>query len=385
MKAWFKNLFIPCAENSYAPHSLQKMAMGGMTVLIILTFTLTNVQSLLWIASDWMVSTILPAVIVQETNKERAVDALPTLRRNSVLDEAARLKAEHMAANEYFAHYSPDGVSPWYWFGQTGYNFVHAGENLAIHFTDSTQVVDAWMKSPTHRANIMNGDYLEIGVGTAAGKYEGFSTVYVVQLFGAPVAGLPAVAGDETSGVAVAAEPEPSPAETTPPPTSVAVAAPPPEPAPEQPVTQSVATEAEAEDVLADEVTVTETVEIVPSEPMPQFTDLADIQVTETGVAAFSDFISTSTGGVPATIDSLPPEDGESVPRALGMLTQPHIVLQLMYGIIGFFVLVSLIFSIFIEIRHQQPVQIVYGFVLLLLMSGLFYLHTVLSTGVVIA
>ncbi len=385
MKGWFRRLLIPNKENKYAPHSLQTAAVGGMLALILLTFTLTNVHSLLWMASEWMVSTILPAVIVEETNEERADDNLPILRRNSTLDAAAKLKAEHMANNEYFAHYSPDGVSPWYWFSQAGYNFVHAGENLAIHFTDSSEIVEAWMDSPTHRANIMNGNYTEIGIGTAQGTYDGFSTVYVVQLFGTPAAAAPSVAGDE---MAVA------PVET---PTVVSDTAAEPTGIDSEPVTEDTV-------VLADEASIEETVEIIPAEPvlvtrsdvsatdsMPTTTPttsrtiVEDTVVTDTGVALYSDFISTSTGGIPASIDPTTPVGGDGAPVVLSVLTQPHVVLQLMYAIIGLFVLVSLVLSIFIEIRHQQPLQIAYGVALLMLMSGLFYVHTLLTGGVMIA
>lgn len=374
MKAWFKNLFIPSAENSYAPQSLQKVAVVGMLAMILLSFTLTNVQSLIWMASDWMVSTILPAVIVEETNKERASDALPILRRNSVLDAAAKQKAEHMAKNEYFAHYSPDGVSPWYWFGQVNYNFVHAGENLAIHFTDSSEVVDAWMDSPTHRANIMDGDYVEIGVGTAQGSFDGFPTVYVVQLFGTPAASSGSVAGAEV--------------ETTPEPEPVVAVAPQTTPAPvtEEPVAvvpEPVRPEPAEEIVLADEVAITESVEVIPAEPVAVIPEPdPQMAVTDTGVALYLDHISTSTGGVPATIEGTP---AFSEPAGMSaVLTQPHFVLQLLYAIIGLFVLVSLVLSVGIEVRHQQPLQIAYGLVLLMLMGSLFYLHAALTTGVVI-
>ncbi len=117
--------------------------MLGMLCLVVLSFTATNILSLVWMGSQWMVSTVLPAVIVELTNQEREQGSLAELRRNPLLDEAARMKAEHMAQNQYFAHYSPDGVSPWFWFGRAQYNFVHAGENLAIHFTDSEEVVNA--------------------------------------------------------------------------------------------------------------------------------------------------------------------------------------------------------------------------------------------------
>ncbi len=175
-------------EGSRGLDGFQRLALGGMFVLTLLTFVGANLHAYLWQSSDWLVSTVLPAVVVKLTNAERSELAEAPLRRNSVLDSAAQMKANHMAKNEYFAHYAPNGTSPWYWFDQAGYTYAHAGENLAIHFTDSSEVVDAWMKSPTHRENIVNGNFTEIGVGTAKGEYEGYDTIYVVQLFGTPAA-----------------------------------------------------------------------------------------------------------------------------------------------------------------------------------------------------
>jgi uncharacterized protein YkwD len=125
-------------------------------------------------------------VVVELTNEERVDNQSAPLRRNDTLDRAAQLKAEHMAKHEYFSHFSPDGVSPWHWFREAGYVYAHAGENLAVHFTDSAEVVEAWMDSPSHRQNIVDSRYTEIGVGTAKGTFDGYDTVYVVQLFGAP-------------------------------------------------------------------------------------------------------------------------------------------------------------------------------------------------------
>ena len=95
-------------------------------------------------------------MVVDLTNEERAMNHAAPLQRNAVFDEAARLKAEHMARYEYLQHFSPDGVSPWHWFDKAGYRYAFAGENLAIHFTDSDEVVEAWMNSPAHRQNIVD-------------------------------------------------------------------------------------------------------------------------------------------------------------------------------------------------------------------------------------
>lgn len=377
MKTELKNYFIPHKGNDYAPHSLQKVAMLGMVVLVFLSFAIANIQSLVWISSEWMVSTILPSVIVDLTNDERSDLSVRTLRRNVELDAAAQLKAEHMAQHQYFAHYSPDGISPWYWFRQIGYDFVHAGENLAIHFTDSDQVVDAWMNSPSHRANIVNGDFTEIGVGAAQGTYEGYQTVYVVQLFGTPAAlrsaSLPV---PEPEPVVLARVSEAPP--VSPQPTATA----------EPELAEELPQIAGSEDRI---IEVNETQVSLSSERDPVVVnDTAEIEIAEVvtkdeSIAIYSELVSTSTGAVPATM--LPDasfNDPERTSPVFAIATKPQTVLQIMYVLIGLFVLGALLLSILIEIRRQHPVQIAYGTGLLAVMTLLYYVHMTVTSGALV-
>ena len=129
---------------------------------------------------------VISAVLVDLANEDRKDEDLGMLTRNPVLDEAAQAKADDMAEKGYFAHNSPDGKTSWHWFREAGYSFSYAGENLAVDFTDSDDVEDAWMDSPTHRANILNGKFTEIGIATAVGTYKGQKTTFVVQMFGTP-------------------------------------------------------------------------------------------------------------------------------------------------------------------------------------------------------
>jgi hypothetical protein len=138
------------------------------------------------IAPSGLLALILPGVVVDETNTRRVEEALPALALNPILQIAAQRKAEDMASKGYFAHVAPDGVEPWAWFKEAGYVYTHAGENLAVNFMDSKDVVDAWMRSPSHRANIENARYTEIGIGVAEGSYQGRPAVFVVQFFGNP-------------------------------------------------------------------------------------------------------------------------------------------------------------------------------------------------------
>jgi hypothetical protein len=93
-----------------------------------------------------------------------------------------------MASKSYFAHTSPEGLTPWHWLDLVGYDYEYAGENLAINFTDSQDVTSAWMNSPTHRANIAKAQYSEVGTGIATGTYQGYETIFVAQVYAKPAA-----------------------------------------------------------------------------------------------------------------------------------------------------------------------------------------------------
>jgi len=133
-------------------------------------------------------ASVLPGVLTALTNEERKDINLPALIQNELLNKAAQMKAEDMASRGYFAHTSPDGKTPWYWLQQVGYSYAGAGENLAVNFFESNDVSEAWMNSPTHKANIIKPNYTEIGIGVANGVYEGRHTVFVAQFFGTPIA-----------------------------------------------------------------------------------------------------------------------------------------------------------------------------------------------------
>lgn len=129
---------------------------------------------------------VLPSVLVDLANEDRVRNGVGELTENPLLKKAAEEKAKDMALRGYFSHTSPDGKDPWYWFDRVGYTYHAAGENLAVHFTDSLAINSAWMASPSHRANIVNGEFTEIGIGVAIGEFEGEETIFVVQMFGRP-------------------------------------------------------------------------------------------------------------------------------------------------------------------------------------------------------
>ena len=140
--------------------------------------------------------------VISQTNAKRVALGLPPLKESRLLDQAAYLKAQDMFKKQYWAHVSPEGVEPWSFFKQAGYEYRYAGENLAKDFATTENMILAWMKSPKHRENIANPHYTQIGVAVKNGILDGVETTLVVQLFGAPRTSLPEL----TSGSKVAQE-----------------------------------------------------------------------------------------------------------------------------------------------------------------------------------
>lgn len=130
----------------------------------------------------------LAGISVQElvdlTNSKRKEYGLPPLSNNTELNAAATNKAEDMFAKNYWAHNSPDGTTPWFFIKGAGYNYVYAGENLARGFSNSEDIVNAWMASPNHRANVLSANFKDVGFAVKSGKLNGEETFLVVQELG---------------------------------------------------------------------------------------------------------------------------------------------------------------------------------------------------------
>lgn len=183
MKKSFKKYFIPNQDNDHKPHFLREKSVITMTALATLLLLASVIGSYV-VKNSKFLAAIQSAFLVDLANEDRAEEGQGKLVINDKLVAAAQLKANDMAEKSYFAHISPEGVTPWYWFGEAGYSYIYAGENLAVNFNRSEDVQRAWMDSPLHRANILNNRYKEIGIATAEGIYKGSKTTFVVQMFG---------------------------------------------------------------------------------------------------------------------------------------------------------------------------------------------------------
>lgn len=184
---WIRHLFIPHHSNNHRAKILHPSALSLLVALFlfgqfVLNFYLLVSPSVLGFASN-----ITPERVIELTNQKRAEQGLPPLTVSSRLNEAAQRKAGDMFAFNYWSHFSPSGRNPWSFFQEVGYKYLYAGENLARDFTSSEAVVEAWMNSPTHKDNILNSNYKEIGLAVVDGTLNGVETTLVVQLFGTPV------------------------------------------------------------------------------------------------------------------------------------------------------------------------------------------------------
>ena len=116
-------------------------------------------------------------------NVQRANNGLPALSTNWELCRVARYKSEDMILKNYFSHTSPTYGSPFTMMQSFGLRFSAAAENIAYGQRTAQEVVNAWMNSPGHRANILSRSYTHTGVGVAK-KSNG--TLYWTQMFMKP-------------------------------------------------------------------------------------------------------------------------------------------------------------------------------------------------------
>lgn len=110
--------------------------------------------------------------VIRLVNEQRVLNGLNPLTENWELSRVARYKSRDMADNRYFSHTSPIYGTPFQMIRNFGISFRRAGENIAYGQRTPQTVVNAWMNSSGHRANILNAGYTQIGVGyVAEGNY----------------------------------------------------------------------------------------------------------------------------------------------------------------------------------------------------------------------
>lgn len=179
------HFFIPHHKNNHRAKLLHNVTI----LILIISVALVSSLSLFVHKTSPEVLGIYYQITDQEllnlTNYEREQNGLRPLSLNSKLTSAAQKKATHMLKNNYWAHFAPDGTTPWDFIKGEKYDYVYAGENLAKGYTTSHSTVKAWMNSPTHKANILSKQYSEVGFAILEGRLDGEDTILIVQELGA--------------------------------------------------------------------------------------------------------------------------------------------------------------------------------------------------------
>ena len=347
MFEWLKHHFFPHEGNDYQPHFLRRK-IAGLLLLLLLVIEIPYLASSLFLLpqSDYFAA-VLAAVLVDQTNVKRAEDKLTTLSVSQKLVLAAQMKADDMAAKGYFSHNTPDGKTPWFWFEKAGYNYAAAGENLAVNFTDSKDVTEAWMRSPTHRANIMSGNYTETGIATAHGVYKGKNAIFVVQEFGRPSLIAREIERASTTASAIGAVSQTAVQKVVSTVTRIPTTQAPTMPIPTKatpPLTASVP------------------IELPPVSPTSTVVAGAETQKLDAPIDL------TTNSQVAASV----------IPSKLKtLITSPRHVTTAIYVTLALIILVALLLAIFVKVRLQFPHLIVNGVLLLALVSTFIILNSV--------
>lgn len=182
-KQALKSWFIPGTENDHKPHILRNKAILAFAI-VVLVLKLAVFGLFLYFPNSAYFSAITTDTLMNLINQSRQENGFSPLVTNDKLAQSAFLKAQNMLDQNYFAHTSPQGITPWYWLKQAGYDYRYAGENLAIDFVDAEGLHKALLDSPTHKANILNTKYEEIGIVIITGNFNGKKTTIAVQHFG---------------------------------------------------------------------------------------------------------------------------------------------------------------------------------------------------------
>ena len=146
-----------------------------ISVLLLLSFS-----SFFNFRLNNLLASLTQKLIIQEVNPVRESYGFLRLETNEKLAKAAQLKAHDMIKRDYFDHLGPKGETPWSWLEKVDYQYAAAGENLAMNCNDPVLLINAWLDSPTHARNILNGYFTDIGIGIAEGNLGGKKTTVVV-------------------------------------------------------------------------------------------------------------------------------------------------------------------------------------------------------------
>lgn len=179
----FCDYFIPNEDNDNRPKILRPKSLVIITILLLfLKASVTGYLFFIYPNAGKMQQDITREILTL-INQDRNSNDLVSLSINPVLSASALAKADDMIINNYFAHYSPAGKKPWDWIDRGQYAYLYVGENLAMNFSSAKSAHKALMDSPSHKKNILNSRYNDVGIAMVTGEIDGKTTNVLVELF----------------------------------------------------------------------------------------------------------------------------------------------------------------------------------------------------------
>ncbi|MCK5084465.1 MAG: hypothetical protein KAQ64_02325 [Candidatus Pacebacteria bacterium] len=162
---------------------IKNKSINKISFILALFFSLAQISQ----ANIALGVSISAGEMINLINQSRMEAGLSSLSVNEKLAEAAKKRASDMFEFQYFDHNSPSGLTPWDFIRSAGYDYSYAGENLAIDFVTASGAHQALMESSSHRENILNSNYSEIGIAAIEGTFDGNNSIIIVEEFGAPL------------------------------------------------------------------------------------------------------------------------------------------------------------------------------------------------------
>lgn len=178
--------FLPHHTNNHRARAVRTPAIFSYVIFLILLQVFIRVFSIPGSNILGVSTSISSTDIINLTNERRISQGINPVKENTQLSQAAAAKAKDMLDKNYWAHFAPDGKTPWQFISESGYRYSVAGENLARDFDTASAVVVAWMNSPSHKQNLLDNSFTEIGVAVTEGNLGGVNGSLVVQMFASP-------------------------------------------------------------------------------------------------------------------------------------------------------------------------------------------------------
>ncbi len=186
--------FIPHPGNGHRPKILHSKSLITIAALLLVVKAVTVGYLFLAYPHTAYLSAEVVSRVLELVNRDRVSAGVPALTMNETLSSSALAKANDLIVNDYFAHTGPDGKRPWDWIDRGKYQYLYVGENLAMNFTSAESVHQALMNSPSHKKNILNERYQDVGIAMVTGDIDGKPTNVLVEHFAVRKTSVPALA-----------------------------------------------------------------------------------------------------------------------------------------------------------------------------------------------